>query len=325
MKTPFFSIIIPVYCVEDYLSQCVDRVLSQSFRDLEVILVDDGSPDKCPEMCDNYCSQDDRIKVIHKKNGGLSDARNVGIRQSTGKVILFLDSDDYFQNDNFLEDVYSVQTKGELDVVLCGCIVHDLMSEKEYVSRGNYNEHLLSVGGKEQILNYLSENGLFPGSAWVMAVKRAVIEHLHLEFPLGLTAEDYYWVENVLHAATGIGAANNAFYVYNINRSGSITTRARVSGIKGIMYAIEDWLRKQSKEQGITNFLALTYLLAMKNYASIGKSERASIKDNVFYCFQILSLATGMKYKIASLLFKIFGPLSVGKIVNVMYNVISKR
>ena len=101
--TPFFSVIIPIYNVEPYLRECVDHVLAQSFRDLEVILVDDGSPDGCGDICDAYAQADPRVRVIHKPNGGLSDARNAGLRIAVGAYILFLDSDDYWEDLSALE------------------------------------------------------------------------------------------------------------------------------------------------------------------------------------------------------------------------------
>ena len=88
------SVIVPIYNVERYLDECIKSIISQSFINLEIILVDDGSPDRCPEMCDGYAKQDQRIKVIHKKNGGLGFARNSGLDVATGDYVMFVDSDD---------------------------------------------------------------------------------------------------------------------------------------------------------------------------------------------------------------------------------------
>ena len=93
------SVIVPVYKVEQYLRKCVDSIIKQTYSNLEIILIDDGSPDNCPIICDEYAMKDNRVVVIHKKNGGLSDARNVGIAKSTGKYITFVDSDDYIASD----------------------------------------------------------------------------------------------------------------------------------------------------------------------------------------------------------------------------------
>ena len=97
-----FSIIIPCYKVEQYLHQCVDSVLAQTFDDYEVILVDDGSPDGSPAICDEYSKKSNKVKVIHKLNGGLSDARNVGLKEASGDYIVFLDSDDWWCDNNAL-------------------------------------------------------------------------------------------------------------------------------------------------------------------------------------------------------------------------------
>ena len=98
-----FSIIVPVYKAEKYISECVDSVLAQTFEDFELILADDGSPDRCPEICDEYAKKDSRIKVIHKENGGASSARNSGIDAACGEYIIFLDSDDYWEENYTLQ------------------------------------------------------------------------------------------------------------------------------------------------------------------------------------------------------------------------------
>ena len=95
------SVIVPVYKVENILHYCIDSILNQTYKDFELILVDDGSPDRCPKMCDDYAKKDSRIKVVHKKNGGLSDARNAGMAVATGEYISFIDSDDYVSDDFF--------------------------------------------------------------------------------------------------------------------------------------------------------------------------------------------------------------------------------
>ena len=98
-KMPLVSVVVPIYNVELYLKECVDSILSQTYKNIEVILVDDESPDLCGKICDDYAAMDGRIKVVHKKNGGLSDARNAGIPYAKGEYIIFLDSDDYIEND----------------------------------------------------------------------------------------------------------------------------------------------------------------------------------------------------------------------------------
>ena len=116
---PKISVIVPVYKVEKYIHKCVDSILNQTFSDIEVILVDDGTPDRCGEICDAYGEQDSRVKVIHKENGGLSDARNAGMPHASGEYIIFIDSDDYIESD-MLEYMYTRLTEAGADMATCG-------------------------------------------------------------------------------------------------------------------------------------------------------------------------------------------------------------
>ena len=115
MAEPFVSIIVPVYKVEPYLDRCVASILAQTYPNLEVILGDDGSPDNCPALCDAWAQRDARIRVIHKKNGGLSDARNVGLDAASGAYISFVDSDDYIA-ENFIETLYDLLHEYHTDI-----------------------------------------------------------------------------------------------------------------------------------------------------------------------------------------------------------------
>lgn len=111
------SIVVPIYNVEKYLEQCIESIVNQTLEDIEIILVDDGSPDNCPQICDNYAKKDNRIKVVHKKNGGLSSARNAGIEVATGNYIGFVDSDDYIELDMY-EKMYNIAIENNVDFVM---------------------------------------------------------------------------------------------------------------------------------------------------------------------------------------------------------------
>ena len=118
MSKPLLSIIVPVYNVEKYIERCIKSILNQSFTNFELILVDDGSPDNCGKICDEYKKKDSRIKVIHKKNGGLSDARNAGIERAKGEYIAFVDSDDFI-NKYMYEILYKNAKKWDADISIC--------------------------------------------------------------------------------------------------------------------------------------------------------------------------------------------------------------
>lgn len=120
MKNEKISIIVPVYKVEIYLERCVESIINQTYKNIEIILIDDGSPDRCPMMCDQYAKKDSRITVIHKKNGGLSDARNAGLDIATGEYIAFVDSDDWIEVD-FIETLYVNAKTVDADISIIGC------------------------------------------------------------------------------------------------------------------------------------------------------------------------------------------------------------
>lgn len=129
-NSPLFSVIVPVYKTEKYLEQCVQSIIAQSFKDFELILVDDGSPDKCPEICDDYRRIDERIHVIHKTNGGLVSARKAGLTKATGRYIVCVDSDDWVSH-NYLQLCAEVIDQYNPDIICCGSIWHYDSSGKE--------------------------------------------------------------------------------------------------------------------------------------------------------------------------------------------------
>ena len=136
------SVIVPIYKVEKYLSECVDSIRNQTLEDIEIILVDDGSPDNCPQICDEYKKLDNRIKVVHKKNGGLSSARNAGMRVATGEYIGFVDSDDYIEVDMY-EKMYNTSKKYNVDFVMCDYYKSYGSDKKEVsleIDEGMYNK-----------------------------------------------------------------------------------------------------------------------------------------------------------------------------------------
>jgi glycosyltransferase involved in cell wall biosynthesis len=130
------SIIVPVYDVEKYLKKCVDSILNQTFKDFELILVDDGSPDNSGAICDQYAEKDSRVRVIHKENGGLSDARNAGIEVARGKYLGFVDSDD-FVNEDMYKQLYTSIIENNADLSICG--IFDLYEGKTPIKKTEKN------------------------------------------------------------------------------------------------------------------------------------------------------------------------------------------
>ena len=136
------SVIIPVYKVEKYLNQCIESVVAQSYRNLEIILVDDGSPDRCPEICDMWAKKDARVRVIHKKNGGVSDARNVGLDESRGEYVLFVDSDDLIAPE-LVEELYLCCKENNVKLSMCSIL--DFSGEKSLQKQTHGRVSVLSA------------------------------------------------------------------------------------------------------------------------------------------------------------------------------------
>lgn len=169
------SIVVPVYKVEPFLDRCLESIVNQTYKNLEVILVDDGSPDNCPQMCDKWAEKDNRIKVIHKKNDGLSNARNSGIEIANGEYIMFADSDDFMQND-MVEFLLNLSVKYDADVARCGFYFDFEKDGKCIPAKITEKELVLS---KDEALTDLMTSG-FGGTAWNKLYRISVIKkHLY--------------------------------------------------------------------------------------------------------------------------------------------------
>ena len=220
---PLISIIIPVYKIEKFIDKCIKSIISQTYRNLEIILVDDGSPDKCPSICDKYAKIDNRIKVIHKPNGGLSDARNAGIDICKGDYIGFVDGDDYI-SENMYEHLLEHCIKYNADMSICGIYAID----EDYSNLSIYNPMIY----KETILsNIQALNHLFLTFdvnfevAWNKLYKRNLFFNKdNIRYPYGKLHEDTYTTYKLLYYANNIAVFNEPLYYY-VQRSGSIMKR----------------------------------------------------------------------------------------------------
>lgn len=210
-----FSIIVPVYNVEKYLDKCVKSILNQTYKEIEVILVDDGSPDNCPQMCDKYARNDSRVKVIHKKNGGLSEARNVGIEASTGEYVLFVDSDDWLVESACEQFNKYISKVGQIDICV-GNLLNDDGTQ--------YTPHTNAIVGKVYSgVNYFVKfhNGIIP-CAVVPAYRREFLVNKSLRFMVGKYHEDNEFTPRAYLSADRVTFSNISHYVRFI-REDSIT------------------------------------------------------------------------------------------------------
>lgn len=185
MDNPLISIIVPIYNVEKYLPKCVESIAHQTYRNLEIILVDDGSPDRCGEMCDQYAVKDSRIKVIHKQNGGLSDARNVAIDVAKGEYITFVDSDDYIST-YFIEFLFVLIRRTKADIAECSYVLFYEDSGMKNSCTPKFSEFRLYTGDNA-IKNVFYQKNL-NCSAWGKLYKKSLFKTIR--YPKGLLFED---------------------------------------------------------------------------------------------------------------------------------------
>ena len=185
------SIIIPIYNVEKYMEKCLNSVVNQTYNNIEIILIDDGSKDKSREICDNYAKKDNRIKVVHKENNGVSSARNTGIDMSKGKYITFIDSDDYIDTD-YIETLYKLCTRNDADIAICG--VKDEDFDGNVVNESN--EIKKKLNKKEMLKELLSEQHFF-GVCWAKFYKKDIIGNIRFNENMKI-AEDFEFLYKLL-------------------------------------------------------------------------------------------------------------------------------
>lgn len=210
MNDPLISVIVPVYKVEPYLDRCVESVLDQDYTNFELILVDDGSPDRCGEMCDEWAQKDRRIDVIHKANGGLSSARNRGIDRARGAYITFIDSDDWVTKDylSYLLSLFS--SNPESQVSCCNHYIVRSGQKKVAISQ----DRALEVFTRQEAFEQLLFHGKVDACAWAKMYKRDVFSSLR--YPEGWWFEDTWLIGDVLKATERIVCGNRCCYFYEI-------------------------------------------------------------------------------------------------------------
>ncbi len=212
---PLISVIVPVYKVEAYLDACVQSILDQSYPDLEILLVDDGSPDHCPQMCEAWAVQDARIRVIHKSNGGLSSARNAGLELCTGEYIAFVDSDDWIKPDMFRRMLEALERE-KADI--CACNIVSCYPDREVC----WGAKAYTVGDSETMLDRLYSDSVFPVSAWNKLYKRKLWDGFR--FPEGKICEDAFTTCLLLDKAERIVQITDALYCYRIRPESIMTS-----------------------------------------------------------------------------------------------------
>lgn len=311
MSSIKFSIIIPVYNVEKYLNECVESVLNQTYKNIEIILVDDGSTDSSPKICDKYAEKDNRIKVIHKENGGLSSARNAGIMAMTGDYVLFLDSDDFWDNMSFLSNTEKVIKNYAVDVIILG---YRKFYEEKRIYVNSYDTAMYKHGKtKAEQIKSLIDNDLFESSAWSKIVNAKLFRTNKLFFTEGVYSEDIDWSARLLINANSFYALPGFNLAYRQN-SASITHNKSKKNIEDLITAIvkivdfSDKIKDKDYYESYMNYCSYQYITFLNCVCSFNDSESilTEKKDIQKYAF-LLNYHNNKKVKKVYIFKKIFG------------------
>lgn len=279
------SIIVPIYKVEKYLSKCIDSIITQSYSNLEIILINDGSPDNCGNICDDYSRKDNRIQVIHKKNGGLSDARNEGLKIASGEYISFIDSDDYIDKD-FYKILVDLIKSNNADVAQCAykkTTENDNLDYKintlEEKKNDNISLHNLDI------LNslYGTEKYTVIWNVWNKLYKRELLRNIY--FPKGKLHEDVFTTYKILYRAKTLVSTNKQLYFYT-QRATSIMGRFNVKHLDVLEAYVEQvyfYDKKGLKElkRKAANILEITIKASIVRVLNSNINDKEQILDNL--------------------------------------------
>lgn len=251
------SVVIPVYNVKPYLERCVNSVLCQTYKDLEIILVDDGSTDGSGEMCDEFATHDLRILVIHQDNQGLSEARNTGIRHATGEYIIFFDSDDEWLLSNGIEELLQKCTK-KTDLIIFKIV--DIWKDDNWVYNTDYDVGAISrLPNAQAVFSHLIQKQMFRMSACSLLLRRQILVDYNIFFPLGYISEDLQWSLRLWQQINNVVFTNLNFYGY-YHRAQSLSSTASIQTYKSYDKMFLFW--KEQCDNNCANASAIRIYLA---------------------------------------------------------------
>ena len=287
MEKDLISIIIPVYKVEKYLEKCIESVLKQTYTNLQVILVDDGSPDNCGKICDEYAKKDSRIEVIHKVNGGLSDARNVGIAKAKGKYIGFVESDDYIKEDMY-EILINLIKEYDADVSICN--LYDVIEGKEYIRN---KENGIKEYNRIDILKEVLLDKNIQSYAWNKLYKKELFNEI--KYPIGKKYEDIGTTFYIFEKCNKVVVTSEPEYYY-LKRADSLVNNVTESTVLDYTeIIIQRYLYTQKNIEELRKYnnyyLAKTLITAHNDIELLGSiSEKMQEKYKELYnlAFDIL-------------------------------------
>ncbi len=306
-KKPLISIIVPVYNVEKYIRRCVDSLINQTYKNLEIILIDDGSPDNSGAICDEYAERDNRIKVIHKENGGVSSARNVGLDNTSGEYIGFIDADDYIDFQMY-EVLYNNLTDNEADISMCVYALEN--SSGEFIP--HYSSEITEAFDREQAISEMLKQVKYTCSLWDKLFSARLIESVRFDEEISHN-EDLLFVYQLMKKSDKAVYTSRPMYYYCKNEQSA--SRVKFSDKNTTMLKAQTMVLEDIRENVPEIYdVALTEYVktAIFNLTAIVKSNyqnkeyieklREIVKDNLRF---FLKSYVAKGYKLYAILISI--------------------
>ena len=306
-----FSIILPIFNVEKYLIECVESILSQSFSNYEIILVDDGSTDNSSQICDDYASRYSFIRALHKKNGGLSDARNFGTKEARGEYIIYIDSDDFVLSKDFLSEI-NKSISSNPDLIFYKYV-------KYFDDKKELGECTFSYEGVDEQkslpaqLHKLVELDSFYGMAWIKAIKKDLLIQNNIFFEVGLLGEDMEWNYHIITNCNKIVFIDRPFIAYR-QRSGSITSTHKIKNLTDFIYIIKKWssiinsdIKNIELKDALFGSLAKYYSNLLIVYARLRDKNKRKYKKEIKNLSWILNYSLSSRPRTVHKFYRLFG------------------
>ena len=309
---PLLSVIIPVYKVEKYIHQCIDSVIHQNLENAEVILVNDGSPDNCPQICNQYAERYPYVKVIHKENGGLSDARNEGLKAAKGEYVIFMDSDDWWNpNVSVRKMLKQIQESPDTDMLLFTS--YDYIEGEGYFQR---NEHQnlkdIDTSSVKSYYQSLLNNGNMEVAAYTKILKRSFLIENQLYFKRNLLSEDNEWLIRLLRVARKVDVICQPLYIYRAGRADSITNTIKKKNIVDLLSIVSGSLHyydeqdNEIKDQELC-FASYLWFCALGLANRLNRDELKEVKPLFQETSAVCAYSNSKKTKLSNAVYRIFG------------------
>lgn len=301
-----FSVVIPVYKVEKYLDECVQSVVQQTYSNLEIILVDDGSPDRCGAMCDAWAERDPRIRVIHQENGGASAARNNGIRNATGDYVLFLDSDDWWEKNTAIETLAKQLKRTPVEV-----LSFNFRKSCDGMLKPTYFPETLGSSQQMETLDQLVKQDLWISSPCNKAFSRNLLTQNELYFRLGITSEDIDWALRVALKAETFAFVNVCVFVYR-QHGESVSHTVVPKNVQMLCDNVMTCVQlldaaPKAKAAALRPYVAYQYATLIYNVANLSKSDAMPLMENVKEMKFLLSCSKNPKVRLIDWCSRLFG------------------